>query len=314
MRVAIVGAGLAGLGVCWHLCQKKGVRTTLFDSRGVGGGASGVATGLLHPFVGKKALRSHRAGEGMAATERLIAAAAEAMQRPLAERSGIFRPAITAQQQQDFSLRGRQDEEAQWMERAPFGVGLWIPGGMALYSGLYLEGLWRACEKRGSLFIKQEISSLEELDSFDAVVLCAGFEILRFFPDLPLQTTKGQTLLCRQREKLPFSLVSQGHITPTEEESICCIGSTYERNDLSLEPTQSAIFSLKEKIASFYPPAKELEVLEVRAGIRISIPLGYRPIVRKMDQRTWVFTGLGSRGLLYHALFGKQVADEVASP
>ncbi len=312
MKVAVVGAGLAGLSVCWHLGQKKGTQTTLFDPKGIGGGASGISTGLLHPFPGKKALRSHESSEGMAATETLIAISSEAMQRPVAEKSGVFRPAITEQQMRDFSLRGEKDPEAEWQETSPFGPGLWIPKGMALYSQLYLKGLWKACEKQGSILVQESIASLEDLASFDAMILCAGFEILRFFPTLPLQATKGQTLLCRWPQRLPWSLVSQGHITPTEDDSICHIGSTYERSYSSLEPTTFAIAQLKEKAVAFYPPAKDFEVLEVRAGVRISRPLGYRPIAQKMGERVWVFTGLGSRGLLYHALLGKRIADEVA--
>ena len=313
MKIAIIGAGLAGLGTCWHLCQFPHHQVTLFDPKGVGGGASGVSTGLLHPFPGRRALRSWASEEGMEETRSLIEISEKAMGRPVAETAGIFRPAITLQQKEDFALRSQEDSEALWQEHPIFGPGLWIPSGITLYSRLYLEGVWKACLALGAKLIDESISSLEDLDAFDAIVLTAGFETLRFAPHLPLQVTKGQTLLCRWAEKLPFSIVSQGHITPTEDPCVCQVGSTYEHGYTSLDPDKSAIPELIEKVAKFYPPAREFEVLEVRAGARISRPKGYRPILEKLGNKTWVFTGLGSRGMLYHSLFGKQIAEEISS-
>jgi glycine/D-amino acid oxidase-like deaminating enzyme len=168
-----------------------------------------------------------------------------------------------------------------------------------------------AVEKCGARLVQERISSLEDLAGFDRILLTAGSETLFFAPHLPLEATKGQSLLCRWPEKLPFSLASQGHITPTEDPSICQIGSTYEHGFTSLEPDNKAIEELIEKAAKFYPPAKTFEILEVRAGVRISRPKGYRPIVEQIGPKTWVFTGLGSRGMLYHAWLGKQVADAI---
>ena len=36
---------------------------------------------------------------------------------------------------------------------------------------------------------------------------------------------------------------------------------------------------------------------------------GYRPVVSQLGPRLWVFGGLGSRGLLYHALLGRELAQ-----
>ncbi|HRD55095.1 MAG TPA: FAD-dependent oxidoreductase, partial [Parachlamydiaceae bacterium] len=50
MKIAIIGAGFAGLATAWHLLQhqdKIPLEVTIFDSSGFGGGASGIAAGLL---------------------------------------------------------------------------------------------------------------------------------------------------------------------------------------------------------------------------------------------------------------------------
>jgi glycine/D-amino acid oxidase-like deaminating enzyme len=309
VKIAIVGAGLAGLSVAFHLSQKS-IAATLFDPKGIGGGSSGISTGLLHPFSGRRALLSWNGAEGMEATKELIAVSAKFLGRPVGEASGIFRPALTPQQRTDFIKRGEEREGAVWQEREDFGPGLWIPGGVTLYSRLYLQGLWMACQEKGATLVEERVHSLDDLEAFDRIVLTTGFESLKFAPHLPLSITKGQTLLCRWKKRLPFSLVSMGHITPTEDADLCQVGSTYEHDYSSLDPDPACIGELIEKVAKFYPPARKFEVVEVRAGARISQPKGYRPIVEKIGPKTWVFTGLGSRGLLYHALLGKKLVDD----
>ncbi|HSX37970.1 MAG TPA: FAD-dependent oxidoreductase [Chlamydiales bacterium] len=312
MKIAVIGAGFAGLGVSWHLCSRFH-EVTLFDAKGIGGGASGIATGLMHPFIGRRAIRSWKSVEGMRETGKLILIAEQALNAPVSAPAGIFRPAITLQQQQDFSLRAKEDAEAQWLEHPVFGAGLWIPKGITLYSRLYLQGLWKACHLKGAKLVQSAIHSLNDLEEYDAIVIAAGFESLRFAPHLPLQVTKGQTLLCRSVEKLPFSLVSVGHITPTEDPEICQIGSTYEHNYTDLAPDETAVFGLMRQVAKFYSKAEDFKILEIRSGARISRPKGYRPLIEKINHKTWVFTGLGSRGLLYHAWLGKQLAQEISA-
>jgi glycine/D-amino acid oxidase-like deaminating enzyme len=247
----------------------------------------------------------------MEATRALLAVSEKALGRPVASRDGIFRPALSLQQKKDFALRAEKDPEAVWQEHPIFGPGIWIPRGMTVYSRLYLEGLWKACQPLGAGFLQESIVSLEDLGAFDRIVLTAGFETLKFAPHLPLEVTKGQTLLCRWPEKLPCSVVSQGHITLTEDPSLCQIGSTYEHGFTTLAPDKIAISELLGKAARIYPPASEYEVVEVRAGARIARPKGYRPILERLNAKTWVFTGLGSRGLLYHAWLGKDLAGEL---
>jgi len=319
-QLAIVGAGFAGLAVAYHWLSSRKGPVTIFDPNGIGGGASGVSTGLLHPFPGRQALRSWRAEEGMTATQELIEAAERALGRAVCERSGVLRLVADKAQEEMFRQRAQEDREAVWWEPAQVvGMvpgaapvcGLWISGGITVYSGLYLEGLWRACQELGADFEKKRIRSLQELSSYDHIVLAAGSETLHF-PEcnhLPLEQVKGQTLLCRWPHKLPCSLAANGHITPTEDPNLCQIGSTYEKPVLDPHPDPDMIPHLLEKAALFYPPARHFPVVEQRAAIRMAVKHNqYRPLVQQVAANAWVFTGLGSRGLLYHALLGRELA------
>jgi len=323
LRVAVVGAGVAGLGVLNYLVRNPSIEATLFDPKGIGRGASGVSTGLLHPFPAKDSLRSWRADEGMDASCRLLQEAEDALGQPVCAKNGLLKLAVSAEQRKDFLTRAQNDSDAVWVEDASKRVAeaapvpaLWIPKGITVYSSRYLEGLWKAAEKRGALRKQVAVRSLAELDEYDAIILATGAETLHF-PEcshLPLKITKGQTLICRWPEALPplpCGLLSQGHITATPDASICQLGSTYERQFTSLAPDPHTALPLLEKAALFYPPAQNFEVLDIRSGARISPRNGYRPIVEKVSDKAWVFTGLGSRGLLYHALLGKELAEKI---
>ena len=62
--IAIIGAGLAGLAVAYHILNKnQNCTVTLFDQKGIAAGASGIAAGLLHPFVGARSKRNFEADE-----------------------------------------------------------------------------------------------------------------------------------------------------------------------------------------------------------------------------------------------------------
>ena len=92
--MAVVGGGFAGVAAAFRTLEEanargRAVELTLIDGAGVGGGASGVAAGLLHPYTvrGKTIWRGE---EGAARARRLLDAAAraeDAMDAMGAERS-----------------------------------------------------------------------------------------------------------------------------------------------------------------------------------------------------------------------------------
>lgn len=282
MKIAVIGAGLAGLAVTYFLVQ-KGADVTLYDQNGIGNGATQACTGLMHPFPGKWGRRVWRADEGMKATEELVQIVENSIGEPIALRTGVLR------------LGAR---------------GAWIPNGMVIFSEKYIKGLWNLCEKKAT-FVQKKIASLSELNHFDAIVLAAGFEALQFAEckDLPLKGTLGQSLLCKWLEPLSFSILTDGcHISPTDDPRFCFVGSTYES---SFTPDPKKVDALIAKIASVYPKIKNFEIVEIRSGIRISPTAGYRPLIQKIAANTWIFSGLGSKGLLYHALFAQELCNQI---
>lgn len=280
MKVAVVGAGYAGLAVAWFLL-KKNYSVTLFDG---GMGASHASTGLLHDSPGKNAKLTWRAKEGIEATLELLKIAGS----DTFTQSGILRFAANDEQRKLFG-----------------GNELWNPEGITVFSKKYLQGLKKACYK--AKIIQHWVQNLEELKEFDRIIFTTGSDTLTW-ASLPLKKTIGQCLVCQHDEPLSYSLLSEGHITVTEDPGICLVGSTYEHTE---KPDPQKALSLIDQVAKFYPKAKAFKVLEILSGVRIAPKVGYKPIIEKIGDNTWVFTGLGSRGLIYHSLLASAFVDQL---
>jgi len=282
MQVAVIGAGYAGLAVTWHLLQ-KGVDVTVFDA---GLGASHISTGLLHKAPSRHATPVIDAEEGMQATTELLELAS--FERPVFVRNGILRIATNEEQRRDFG-----------------GETLFIPEGITVFSKMYLDGLKKICKK--AHFKNHWVKNLQELADFDRIILTTGADTLKL-ANVPIQPTIGQCLICRWQKPLTMSLLSYGHITPTEDPAFCQVGSTYEHTK---DPDPKKAIELLEKVAIFYPPAKDFEIVEIRSGVRVARKGSYIPLIQQIDEKTWVFTGLGSRGLIYHALYAKRLVEKI---
>lgn len=301
MRIAIIGAGFCGLAAAWHLLHIQGIKISLLDAVGIGGGASGVATGLLHPYIGEQGRRSWQTEEGLKATLELLGVAEKALGAPVYDNRGILRIGAVQQIYPDLEPLGEET--------------YLIRSGITVYAKKYLEGLWRACEKLGAKLFLQKVGSLEELKDFDAIVIAAGAGIFGFEEchHLRIGKVKGQVLTCRLPESLlPFehSRVAKGYIAKDEQPDLYHLGSTYEKGEINDQPClETALEQLQPKAELLYPGIGLLNVLECRAGIRVNRHGHYIPLLEEIDPRTFAVTAMGSRGLLYHALFAKGLKE-----
>lgn len=309
MRIAIVGAGLAGLSLSHYLLSHPGISVTLFDKKRVGENASGVSTGLLHPFVGKSAIFSKEGKEAMEESLAFLETIQEEVEEKIYTTSGIFRPAIT-KEQEFFFKKAQKEGWSVWKEEGPFGKGLWIPKGTTVFSRPYLRALLLACQRKGLEWIEKKVDSLEELKEFDQVVLTVGHHIREWKESvgIPLKIRKGHALLCKMKEPLSYSLNSDGHISLDQDPYRCRIGSTYEKNFANEEIDPKVALELIPQVASFYPKALDFSLLAIEAGIRVAHPHEVFPIIRTIHPKLRIFVGLGSRGLLYHAYFAKKLS------
>lgn len=330
MRIALIGIGLSGLATGWFLLKNfsmgENFALTFFDSAGIGGGTSGMAAGLLHPFVGASAKLNRHGLEGYSATKKLLDLASEKLGKPVFNPCGLLRLAITERQKHEYRLSAESNQELIWQvaeetqKKIPsmgFHPGIFNKNSITVDCPLYLEGLWRACQERGATFEKRSIDSLDELKDFDHIVLAAGALVNKLLPasPLPITAVKGQVIELawpKDLPPLPFALSSQAYLLMDKEKNSCIAGATYERNfDSALSDISYASKDIMPKAAALIPALKDVSILSCKAGVRASTP-DHMPIVQKVGSKCWVITGMGSKGLLYHALYGEQLAAMIA--
>jgi len=311
VKVAVVGAGFAGLAVCLRLLD-LGIEVDLYDQKGVGAGASGVASGLLHPYIGESGKRSQRASEALEEARRLLVIAGEHGQEEVANFQGIVRQ--TPKELVPLFL-----EHAKLygdVERVGEELFL-ITSGVSVYASLYVQGLYRACLVKGLRFHIQHVPLMQNLPDADVTVFTIGAGILLFpiCQEWRLHAVKGQAVICSWPEELPVlskSLVGKGHITPMKGGKKVCLGSTYERGILDARSClEAALPDLTAKARVLMPGWTNITVEECFAGVRVSCARQYVPLIQKVGDKVFAITALGSRGLLYHGIIAKDFVDQL---
>lgn len=328
-EIAILGAGFSGLATAWHLMQQTlsdySIKITLFDEKGIGGGASGIAAGLLHPYAGAHAKLNPYGREGVEETLQLLKIANDALGTKVFHTDGILRLAVDQDQYHDYKICSEKYEDVQWLEaqecHKEYSLlascpGIFIKEGITVEAPLYLEGLWLACQKKGVKFEKKLIHSLDELKDFDIIIIATGAAAGKFeeSKNLPISQVRGQVLEFEWPTNippLPFPINSYAYLLMDHSKTKCILGSTFERDTISTIPDpEYAMKELLPKLTSFLPTIQLGPLIKCSVGIRASTPQ-HLPLIKKIHKSLWIITGMGSKGLLYHALYAKKLATDI---
>lgn len=314
MRIAIVGAGLSGLSIATYLLRKNNtIDITLFDPHGIGRGASSLAS-LLHPYPGKHGKRSLYAGAALLMARELFKFTEKFAAKPFLS-SGVLRSIYTLEQEQNFLSMGKLYGDVHTYHNPM--PAFYISSGFTINTPQYLQSLWTFCKKHNTNLVCEKIISLEELNHFDHIVLAmgAGIEKFTMIDNYSFDFVKGQILYSNIKNirHIPMSCIAKGYIAQVPN-SYIHLGSTYEHKftetEFSLEEARENIMS---KLIPFFPWIEEVPICGGQAAIRVCNKRHYFPIFDKISPRFWIMTGMGSRGLLYHAIMGLRGAEEILS-
>ena len=210
----------------------------------------------------------------------------------------------------------------------------------------YLQGLLKECKMKakhtnGSInwkLIDQSLSSqtpdMEDImntNQYDAVILSAGANIIQDNlinkeddDELPVQLVRGQSIeMSLENNKKPNEALLCGkYISPlptaNDTNDRVVIGATHEFKDDALT-TDEVVNELRSRTNEF---AKDIwengKVDRLTTGIRMQSnrgKYGRMPMIGRLNSshhnNSWIFTGLSSRGLIYHGIFGKWLANAV---
>ncbi|KAH0970235.1 hypothetical protein GBA52_022391 [Prunus armeniaca] len=218
VRYAVLGAGFAGLSVAWHLLKQSPkdsrIRIDIYDEVGIGGGASGVSGGLLHPYSPKAKLLWRAADcwneslNLLSVAEAAAAAAASAAQNPneddllpIVRRRGILRPALSMKNLMllkdnaqnclaSCGIETIDNDAAQNLLPSicvPFNTSFYMPEAVNIHPQRYLQALFLACQNlvkelysdgfgvKELHLHKSSVHKLVDLEGeYQAVIVCLG--------------------------------------------------------------------------------------------------------------------------------------------
>lgn len=303
MKIAIVGSGFAGLALAWALHKNFSFSITVFDKGGFRGGASRTAAGLVHPYTSKRLTLARDGQEAFDEAVSLFKEASVFQEEDFILHRGMIRLFL---EQEEAGLKTATDYHD---DLAPIPA-IFVENALTIDTNLYLNALMKGLTR--VQFIEKNVTSLDELEGFDAIILTTGYETLGFkeAANLPFSYLKGQGLeiaLPKGMEPLKYAVSSEIYVTMMKDGKLFA-GATFERGLSDPEADENLVKErILPKLATLFPRLTGIKPIGIRSGVRLTTK-GYYPLTKQIGPKLWVFSGLGSKGLLYHAFLAKQLA------
>ncbi len=337
----IIGGGLAGLHTAFELVQ-HGVSVCVIDPNGIAKGASGTPVGLANPATGRFAAKTWKGEVSLELLSLNLKQAEEFSNSKFYRQTGVLRPAldvkIALKMQKNIETDSWKNDSVRWLNEEEVqalhpGIhceigGIWVSNGITIYIPEYLNAIKKMIEEKNGIFylyedytIRRDINWKIQFSSGDIIlskniIHAAGIwtKSLPFWNSLNMHPIKGQTLIL-ETENYPLfdhAVSALGYISRIKDNTFI-LGSTYEHTFDHKHPDKAGEKYMLGRLARVLPTlAKKVHVKNSWASIRASTPdrkpyLGAHPTISNY----YVFTGLGSKGLLYSALGARYLANHL---
>lgn len=335
----ILGAGLAGVSLAKELVC-KGYAVCLIDKDHIGAGASGVPLGLANYATGRFAKKVWEAEASYNALLENLEQASQFSDSPFYKVNGVLRPAmdekIANRMLINFQETAWDNSWAEWLTPSqlkemnsfikPDLGGLWLPKAITIEVTSYLKNLVASILSQGSKvyehltysYRKENDSWFIESDEHTIVtqnlIICSGAGSSEFeaFSDYPLHSVKGQLIVMRKENEVPFShsISALGYMASLDRQHFV-IGSTYEHqydHNTFDEAGREHLVNIVQKAIPFL--LKDATIVNSWTGIRVSAPnrmpvLGSHPT----QENLYLFSGLASKGLLFSTFLSNRFAE-----
>jgi glycine/D-amino acid oxidase-like deaminating enzyme len=308
LDAVIVGQGLAGTTLAWHLFD-AGWRIAIVDDDAPVS-ASKVSAGLLTPIMGKRFTRNDGAALAIART----------FYQRIETRTGarFFRDILAARVLADESERDL------WARRGPALQSYLLPaqpepllpadiadpryGGFVMQSAqldvaaylaasrLALPTVHVRVDPHTDVLTDGPLLHVADLTT-RRIIFCEGFAGARnpYFPGLPYQCAKGDVLFVRLPRGLPaMSIHRRMWMAPTAEHDVFRVGATFEWDTLDHVPTAKGRAEIEAELNQIL--TCRYDVVGQLAGVRPILRGGPRIGASRIDPRIFMFNGLGTKG------------------
>lgn len=329
----IIGQGLAGSALAWHLIQ-AGQRVRVIDD-GHRSAASRVAAGLVNPLAGMRFNRRPELADWLRSAQAWYDELAPLCGRPLFYRRPMLRLFRSAEQRR-FHQRRLVDPEADGLlgvafaardcpeqVAAPFG------GFVQQHTG-YVDIPLLLARLRD--WLRAQDSLITEAIAFDAlestaagvrmahgcarhVVFCEGARLIDnpWFNTLPLEPDRGEILTLSSESWRPRHIINGAHwLLPLASDELR-FGATHDHQTLDGGVTEAARQALLDGLHALAPDHR-FAVIDQQAGVRPATQDRYPLVGRHPTQRSlWVCNGFGARGALSIPWYTERLARHLTN-
>lgn len=343
VQYCIIGAGIAGLSLA-DVLSEQNTDVAVVEKDTIASGASGTPGGLVNPATGRRATKAWRAEDCYKAIRKNLEKVQRHAEKPFFRNNGVLRPAVTEKMarkmRKQLDKTSWPDGWCTWLdedkirEKHP-GIkcvegGLWLPIGLTVHVGRYLQALADHLTSRDVPVLTGNVPEILMTNGgwtitcgsvtvkAEQLIFATGYETtsISWWNDLPLHPVKGQVAcFTADKDLLSFehSLSSLGYIARLDDSLEFIQGSTYEHDFEHTDPDESGEEYLRNRLRRTLPELADKARLKYQwAGVRASTP-NRKPILgrhREIDS-LHVFTGLGSKGLLYGKFLAEHYADHL---
>lgn len=308
-KILIIGGGVAGVCLAHQLKKQNQHIMLVDDGMNV---SSVVAAGIVHPMSFRRTLLSWNANpfyfEARSFYLEMEAILSAAFYHPIMVRR-LF---ASKEESVCWNRRIEQTEFKPFMHPItpediafePFGSGR--VDGFWIDAQVFITESHKYLEAHHSLTIdtlSPDNFNPETLEfqgvKYDKVVMALGYKNnqIPWFAQVPVNPTKGQLLTVKWDNPLQNTSLHRKAFALPVGDKLFRIGSTYEWNNTSLEPTPEGRALILANTRSITNDA--LEVIAHQAGIRPTSP-DRRPMVGKhpVYDKLYIFNGLGAKGYM----------------
>lgn len=344
--IAIIGAGIAGLSLGLALSQ-RGATVTVLEADRVASGASGVATSYLEPRLGNTAMRAlereamrrwpHYAAQLEEETGMSIGFRQDGQIKvSLQEYKSKLDKDLTLRTSQQETFKQLSGDDIRRMEPSlspDLIAGAFLPDVCWVNGRDVCQALAVAIEKSGGMVVENDaVSSLQfrtggveismqhgSVIGVEKTVLCAGIaatEIDGLPDDIPAsRAVRGVNLVVDQTGlSQPITHLikhHRGNLCPRENGQLI-VGTTYESDQWSLDPTPEIIEFLYQNAEPILPSVRDLPLLKVTAGLRSKVGDGNLRLGCSEEQPQLFYSlSHGGAGFLRAPVIGDELAEFV---
>ena len=348
--VAVLGQGIAGSVLAWEL-HWLGAEVHLID-RGDQRSASRISAGLITPFSGRNLNRIQDFEIDLAIASEFYGRVSRAIGQPLLHRQPSLRLFRSPAERDSFLQQNPSDQIAKshWNDKGD-PIGFFMLEAARLDVTRFLDETRKYFASRGrfhhasinpsdditptatSVQIHLPSSDASTQAAVDGVLLvvdrlffCQGFQPQPnpWFPADPDAPAKGEMLLVTMDSPPPAQVV-HGHVwfstrqasdnpnTSAAHPSEYLVGATYDREDLSSEPTASAREELLSGLHSMIPGRVEIhdQLCAIRATTRNRLTISR---LNPQHPRLAILNGLGSRASLRAPAAARKLIQLILAP